>query len=123
MQLSLDLETYSSVPIAKCGAHKYTASPDFQILLCSYSADGGPAQCVDLTKPGGLEFFNGPLRATILHPDTTLHAYNAAFEALCLARHWDLPLTREYIAKFRCTMVHGLYCGYPAGLAAIGRAL
>lgn len=30
--LSIDLETYSSVPIAKAGAQKYISSPDFEIL-------------------------------------------------------------------------------------------
>ena len=40
--LSIDLETYSSVPIAKAGAYKYVQSPDFEILLFAYSLDGGP---------------------------------------------------------------------------------
>ena len=34
--LSIDLETYSSVPLAKAGAQKYIQSPDFQILLFAY---------------------------------------------------------------------------------------
>ena len=32
--LSIDLETYSSVPLAKAGAQKYIQSPDFEILRC-----------------------------------------------------------------------------------------
>ena len=31
--LSIDLETFSSVPIQKVGAQKYIQSPDFEILL------------------------------------------------------------------------------------------
>lgn len=40
--LSIDLETFSSVPIAKAGAQKYIASPDFEILLFAYSLNGAP---------------------------------------------------------------------------------
>ena len=35
--LSIDLETFSSVPIGKAGAYKYVQSPDFEILLFAYS--------------------------------------------------------------------------------------
>lgn len=46
--LSIDIETYSSVDLAKCGVYKYTEAPDFDILLFGYSVDGGPVQVVDL---------------------------------------------------------------------------
>ncbi|ELK38891.1 putative DNA polymerase, partial [Brevibacillus agri BAB-2500] len=44
--------------------------------------------------------------------------YNAAFEWYCLSKFFYSP-----IEQWRCTQVHGLYCGYPAGLAAVGEAL
>lgn len=46
--LSIDIETYSSVDLAKCGVYKYTEATDSDILLFGYSADGNPAQVVDL---------------------------------------------------------------------------
>ena len=42
--LSIDIETYSSVDLAKCGVYKYTEATDFDILLFGYSADGSPVQ-------------------------------------------------------------------------------
>ena len=42
--ISVDLETYSSVNLAKSGLYKYAESPDFEILLFGYSVDGGPVQ-------------------------------------------------------------------------------
>ena len=50
--LSIDLETFSSVPIAKAGAQKYISSPDFEILLFAYSLDGAPVEVIDLTTGG-----------------------------------------------------------------------
>lgn len=47
------------------------------------------------------------------------HAYNAAFEWYCLNRAGY----RTPLAQWRCTMAHGLYCGYPGGLDAIGKAI
>ena len=46
--LSIDIETYSSVDLAKCGVYKYTEAPDFDILLFGYSVEGSPVQVVDL---------------------------------------------------------------------------
>ena len=39
--ISIDIETFSSVDLARCGVYKYAESPDFQILLFGYSVDGG----------------------------------------------------------------------------------
>ncbi len=46
--LSIDIETYSDVPISKTGVYRYCESPDFEILLFGYSVDSGPVQVVDL---------------------------------------------------------------------------
>ena len=51
--LSIDIETYSSVDLAKSGVYRYAESPDFEILLFGYSVDGGPVEVVDLA--GGEE--------------------------------------------------------------------
>ena len=39
--IEIDIETYSSVSLPKCGVYKYAESPDFEILLFGYSIDGG----------------------------------------------------------------------------------
>ncbi len=114
--LSIDLETFSSVPIAKAGAHKYIQSPDFQILLFAYSLDGAPVEIIDLARG---EVLPPWLTAALTDPAYIKHAYNAAFEWGCLSKFMGvLP-----IDQWRCTMLHGLYCGYTAGLDATGRAL
>ena len=52
-------------------------------------------------------------------PEYIKHAYNAPFEWGCLSKFLGtLPPD-----QWRCTMFHGLYCGYTAGLDATGRAL
>lgn len=38
--MSIDIETYSEVNLAKCGVYKYAESPDFEILLFGYAVDG-----------------------------------------------------------------------------------
>lgn len=114
--LSIDLETFSSVPITKAGAQKYVQSPDFQILLFAYSLDGAPVQIIDLAQGETLPPW---LAAALTDPAYIKHAYNAPFEIGCLSKFMGpLPLD-----QWRCTMIHGLYCGYPAGLEAMGRAL
>ena len=46
--ISLDIETYSSVDLKKCGVFKYAESPDFEILLFGFSIDSGEVAVVDL---------------------------------------------------------------------------
>lgn len=114
-RISIDIETYSSVDIGKSGLYKYVQSPDFQILLFAYSVDGFPVNVVDLLS--GEKIPEGIMNA-LRDPVVLKHAYNAAFEWYCLNTICDSP-----ISGWRCTMLHGLYCGYPAGLDAAGKAL
>lgn len=115
--LSIDLETFSSVPIAKAGAQKYIASPDFEILLFAYSLNGAPSVCCDIAQG---ELLPDWVLDALCDPQCLKHAYNAAFEWGCLSKFMERQLPPE---QWRCTMFHGLYAGYPAGLDATGRAL
>ena len=103
--------------IGKAGLYKYAQSEDFEILLFAYSPDYGPVQVIDLTAgradPGRRD------DSCCRQPEVIKHAYNAAFEWYCLNRAgYDTPL-----GQWRCTMAHGLYCGYTAGLDATGKAV
>lgn len=115
--LSIDLETYSSAPIAKTGAQKYIASTDFEILLFAYSLDGGPVCIVDMAQGEALPPW---ITQALTDPAYIKHAYNAPFEWGCLSKMMGFYLPAE---QWRCTMFHGLYCGYTAGLDATGKAL
>ncbi len=120
--LNIDLETYSSEPIAKTGLYKYAQSPDFQILLFGYSLDGGPVQVLDLTAESCLpsELWNA-----LWSPEYIKHAYNAAFEWYCLSCWLKLSPRQScnWLTQWQDTMLHSLYCGYPASLDAAGKAL
>ena len=48
--LFLDLETFSSIDLAKSGVYHYAESPDFEILLFAYSVDNGPVIVVDIAQ-------------------------------------------------------------------------
>lgn len=114
--LSIDIETRSSVDIGKAGAYKYAQSPDFQILLFAYQFGEDPVDIIDLANG---EQLPDELAAALSDPDVIKHAYNAAFEWYCLNRAgFETP-----IDQWRCTMAHGLYCGYTAGLDATGKAI
>ena len=114
--LSIDIETRSSVDIAKAGAYKYAQSPDFQILLFAYQFGEDPVEIIDFTVG---ETLPKELVPALKNPKVIKHAYNAAFEWYCLNRAgFETP-----IDQWRCTMAHGLYCGYTAGLDATGKAI
>ena len=114
--LSIDLETYSSAPIGKTGAWKYIESPDFEILLLAYSLDGAPVEVVDLASGEAVPEW---LIKALRDPAYIKHAYNAHFEYGCFQRVYGGMIPSQW----RCTMFHGLYCGYTAGLDATGKAL
>ena len=119
IRVSIDLETFSSVDIKKAGAYAYVRSPDFEIMLAAYSIDGGHVQILDFTEP---DFKEGMdlLYSLLVSPEVEKCAYNATFEWLCLSKYYGLELPLD---GWACTMHHGLYLGYPGGLAAIGEAI
>ena len=108
-QLSIDIETRSSIDIGKAGLYRYAQSDDFKILLFAYRFKDDAVQIVDLEQG---EKIPDEVVAALKDPETVKHAYNAAFEWYCLNRAgYVTPLE-----QWRCTMIHGLYCGYTAGL-------
>lgn len=113
--LSIDLETYSDIDIGKCGLYKYVQSANFSILLFAFKFDDEPVQIIDLASGEVLPKY---LIEALEDPNITKSAYNAAFEINCINKFWYSP-----IIQWECTMIKGLYCGYPAGLAAIGNAM
>ena len=124
--LSIDIETYSDVDIGKAGLYKYAQSPAFEILLFAYSLDGGPVEVIDLAGGGMGGCIPLWLINALKDPTYIKHAYNAAFEWYCLCRHFRWNPEKEgttFLRQWRCTMLHGLYCGYTAGLDATGKAL
>lgn len=114
--LSIDIETYSSVDLKRSGLYRYAQSPDFEILLLAWSMDGQSVEIIDLARG---EQVSGWLRSMLRDPNVIKHAYNAAFEITCLNRAgYTTPLN-----QWLCTMLHGMYCGYTAGLGPTGEAL
>lgn len=95
--------------------YKYLQSSDFEILLFAYSFDSEPVKVIDLAQG---EQLPKELVTALADPNIVKTAYNAAFEWYCLNKFWKTP-----IEQWQCTMAKGLYCGYPAGLSAIGNAI
>ena len=115
--LSLDIETYSSTELAKCGVYKYAEAPDFEILLLSYSVDGGPVRTVDLACGEPLP---PEVQVALLDEAVIKWAFNAQFERICLSRHLGQWLEPN---AWRCTMVWSAYMGLPLSLEGAGAVL
>lgn len=117
-ELSIDIETYSSHDLPTCGVYRYAEAPDFAILLLAYSIDGGAVECCDLASG---EELPAEVMAALRDPAVTKRAYNAAFERVCIARHFGLPDLDP--AQWRCTMVAAARMGLPLGLDQCAQVL
>ena len=135
--LSIDIETYSDVPLQKSGVYRYCESPNFEILLFGYSADSGPVQVVDLACG---EKIPADVLDALTDDAVTKWAFNASFERVCLSRylrdlgisldpfHDKYPLSQE-VARFlnpeswRCSMVWAATMGLPLSLEGVGSVL
>ena len=115
--IGVDLETFSSVDLSKCGVYRYASSPDFEILLFGFSVDGGDVQVVDLAR--GEEIPADIVKA--LSDDSVIKwSYNNNFERVCLSNYfgtWFEP------GSWRCTMVWAAYLGLPRSLEDVGAVL
>ena len=123
--LHLDLETYSSAPLPKCGVYRYCDSPDFEILLLSYAFDDESVVTVDLAC--GEEIPEGFL-AALTDSQVVKIAHNATYERVCFSRYLrrsGLLAAGEWLdpAQWRCTMVMAWYLTLPGRLADVAVAL
>ena len=119
--IAWDLETYSSVDLAKCGVYRYCESEDFEILLAAYSIDGGAVQVTDLACGEKL-----PQEILDALEDETVEkwSYNSQFERICLSRLLGYP-AGDYLApaSWRCSMVWASTLGLPRSLESVGVVL
>lgn len=119
MNISIDLETYSSVPIKVAGAFAYVRSPDFQILLNSFQI------WETMSEPRVLDFSTENVLpdwfvSILKDPGYIKHAYNATFEWLCFSQALGEELPKD---QWRDTMLQASYHGYPLSLADAGKAI
>ena len=115
--MGIDIETYSSAPLPRCGVYRYCDAPDFEILLFSYAFDDAPVKTIDLASG---ETLPKEVISALEDPGIIKVAYNAQFERVCLSRylgHWLDP------HQWRCTMVMAAYLTLPGRLADVAVAL
>ena len=115
--IMLDLETFSSVDLLKCGVYRYASSPDFDILLFGFSVDGGDVHVVDLACG---EEIPADIVAALSDDSVIKWSYNNNFERVSLSNYfgtWFEP------GSWRCTMVWAAYMGLPRSLEDVGAVL
>lgn len=135
--ISIDIETFSDINLAKCGVYKYAESPAFEILLVGYAVDGGEVQVIDLARG---ETIPEDILDALTDESVTKWAFNASFERVCLSRyllhlgrsvdpfHDHHPLSTERArflnpAGWKCSMIWSAYMGLPLSLEGAGAVL
>lgn len=133
--LEIDIESFSSVELKKCGVYKYAESPDFEILLFGVSVDGGEVTVYDLASGDTLP---KEIIQALADDSVIKWAYNASFERVCLSvwlrRNYPQYFSsysikedtvRNYLdpSSWRCSLVWGAYMGLPLSLEGIGKVL
>lgn len=133
--ISIDIETFSSNDLNKCGVYKYVHAPDFDILLFGYAVDGGTVKVVDLEA--GEEIPEDVL-AALTDETVTKWAFNSNFERICLSE-WLRRKHPEHFTSYsipedtvgayldphgwKCSMIWSAYMGLPLSLAGAGAVL
>lgn len=133
--LSLDIETYSSVDLAKAGVYKYAESPDAEVLLFGYSVNGNPVIVIDLACG---EVIPEEIIAALSDDSVLKWAFNASFERIFLSvwlrrnypqyfSSYSIPddTVGNYLdpSAWRCSMVWSAYMGLPLALDGVGAVL
>jgi DNA polymerase len=119
--LSIDIETYSSIDLAKSGVYRYCESPDFEILLFGYSVDGGEVHVIDVACGEAVPL---DIISALTDENVAKWAFNAQFERVCLSKWLGFP-AGQYLdpQSWRCTMVWSAYMGLPLSLEGCGAVL
>ena len=115
--LSIDLETFSSKDLTKCGVYAYCDSDDFEILLFAYAFDDEEVKIIDIAQ--GEEIPENIIEA-LTDPNVIKTAYNANFERTCLSKYLKKPMPSN---QWRCSQVHALALGLPGSLDGVAKCL
>lgn len=116
-KLYIDIETYSGLDLRATNVYRYSADPEFQILMAAWSTDGAHVQIAlgedEIARIPGL-----------FDPDVLHIAHNAAFERVCLSRLAGLD-EGEYLPPegWLDTMAIAAELGYPRSLGKLATAL
>lgn len=116
-ELSIDIETYSSIDLKESGVYRYAEAPDFTILLFGYAFDDEEVQMVDLASG---EKLPDEVVAALVNPEITKTAFNANFERTCIAKYLNKPMPPE---QWQCSLVLAAELGLPQNLAGVAEAL
>lgn len=116
-KISIDIETFSSVDLGKCGVYKYAGSEDFEILLFAYSIDDGEVKVIDLASGG---IIPREILSALSDESIEKWAFNANFERVCLSRFLGEKLKPQ---GWHCTMIWSAYLGLPLSLEKVGEVL
>jgi len=115
--ISVDIETFSSVPLTKAGSYRYVESPDFEVLLLGYAYDEDPVEVIDLYSG---ERLPRELERDLFDPRITKGAFNANFERNGLGRHFSRLMEP---AQWSCTQMMSFELGLPRSLDKVGEVL
>lgn len=115
--LAIDIETYRSKDLTKCGVYAYANQEDFEILLFGYAFDDEEVKMVDFAKGEVLprEVFEALTDESVIKT-----AFNAAFERTCLAAYFKRPMKPK---QWRCTAVKALELWLPGSLEGVTKAM
>lgn len=133
--ISIDIETFSSNDLSKCGVYKYVEAADFDILLFGYAVDGGEVVVVDLAAG---EEIPVEILAALADENITKWAFNSNFERICLSE-WLRRNYPEYFSSYsvagdtvgnylnprgwKCSMIWSAFMGLLLSLAGVGTVL
>ena len=115
-EISIDIETYSSVDLIKSGVYAYVSAPDFQIILLAYAFDDEPVEIVDLT----CKELPDKIRQALVDDNILKTAFNANFERTCMQKYFNMRLPVE---QWQCSAVAASELGLPNTLAGVASAL
>lgn len=116
-ELSIDLETWSSVNLKTCGVYNYCAAPDFEIMLFAYKWDNEPTVCIDLMN---FEDLPDDVYNALLDPRVKKKAWNAQFEITAIERHYNIKLDHR---QWECSMIRAANLSLPLSLEAAAVAM
>ena len=134
-ELTIDLEAYSDVDLAKSGVYRYAESKTFEIMLIGVSVDQGPVRVYDLASGENLP---EEILMALMDDRVIKWAFNAAFERICISC-WLRKYHQDYLQmridgemtdftylnpkSWRCSMVWASYLGLPHSLERVGEVL
>lgn len=120
----INIETFCNADLKKSGVYRYASDPSFELMLFSFSVDGGTVKIIDLAQGQSIP---DEIISVLKNNSVRKWAFNSQFERVCISEYLKRKrmIYSDYLNPqgWFCSSVMASYMGLPTSIKDVATFL